>query len=119
MTSTIRVTIRGTFVDLTDDQRAELLAAQAEHDFMHTVYTREGYLTYDIAARPFFAFRFVTEGEDVSAAETQAELDTMERLEALGYGFKDLKVQGVDMSKVPLGARCRRAASGSVPGSSR
>ena len=36
---TIRVTVRGAFANLTADQRAVLVADQAAHDFLHTVYT--------------------------------------------------------------------------------
>ena len=113
-TRTIRVTVRGAFTGLTDAQRATLLAEQSDHDFGHTVYTREGFLAYDIAARPFFTFRYaaeVADEKDIPTAATQAELDTITWLDERGYGYKDLKVQTVDMSQVPLGARGRRRTS--------
>lgn len=110
---TIRVTVRGSFAGLTDAQRAELRARQADHDFLTTVYTPEGHLAYDIAARPFFTFRWaidVADEKDIPTAATKAELDTMAWLDARGYGYKDLKVQAVDMSEVPLGARGRKSS---------
>lgn len=108
---TLRVTVRGAFADLTADQRAALVADQAAHDFLHTVYTPEGHLTYDLTVRPNFAFRFALEVDDetgIPAAATQAGLDTITWLDDNGYRYKDLKVQTVDMSQVPLGARGRR-----------
>src|SRR5829696_5107499 len=88
----IRVTVRGAFDGLTESQRAELLAAQAEHDFLHTVYTPEGHLAYGVAARPFFTFRFaaeVADEEDIPDAAAQAELDAMAWLDEHGYGYKN------------------------------
>ena len=67
MSWTIRTTVRGSFAGLTDEQRAELLAARAE-------------------------------------------LDAMTWLDEHGYGYKDLKVNTVDMSQIPLGARGRKFA---------
>ena len=55
---TVRVTVRGSFDQLSDTQRAELTAAAADHDFLFTRYTPEGHLAYDLSARPFFTFRF-------------------------------------------------------------
>jgi hypothetical protein len=112
-TRTVRVTVRGAFDGLTVEQRAELLARQADHDFLHATYTPEGNLTYDIAARPFFTFRFRTSAageEDVPDAAAQAELDAVAWLEQRGYGYKNLKTHAEDMSQAPVGARQRRAA---------
>jgi len=49
-----RVTVRGSFDGLTDDQRAALLAEAAEHDVLKAAFTEQGRLTYDLAMRPFF-----------------------------------------------------------------
>ncbi|MFG1604054.1 DUF6204 family protein [Actinoplanes sp. NPDC049265] len=108
---TIRVTVRGAFADLTGDQRAALVAGQAAHDFLHTVYTPEGHLTYDLSVRPNFAFRFALEAaeeKDIPTAATEAELAAITWLDEHGYAYKDVKVQTVDMSQVPLGARGRK-----------
>jgi hypothetical protein len=112
-TRPIRVTVRGAFDGLGPDQRAELLAAAGEHDFLHGSYTPEGHLSYDLAARPFFTFRYlltVDDEADIPAATAQAELFAEEWLTSRGYGFKGLKSTTVDMSQAPIGARQRRAA---------
>jgi hypothetical protein len=113
-TRTIRVTVRGAFADLTADQRADLLSRAAEHDVAAAVHTAEGSLTYDIAARPFFTFRFsgtVTQEQDIPAAVTRAEAAAEAYLTARGLGFKNLTSHAVDMSQVPLGKRGRRLAA--------
>ncbi|MFI1284309.1 DUF6204 family protein [Streptomyces sp. NPDC020858] len=53
-TRTFRITVRGSFDGLTDDQRAELLAAAPAHDMLRAEFTAAGHLTYDLAVRPFF-----------------------------------------------------------------
>ncbi len=99
--------------DAVAGQRAELLARQADHDFLRATHTPEGNLTYDIAARPFFTFRFLASAadeRDVPDAAAQAELDAVAWLEARGYGYKNLRTHAEDMSQAPVGARQRRAA---------
>jgi hypothetical protein len=44
---TVRITVRGTFADLSADQRADLLADADAHDILEAEYTREGHLTYE------------------------------------------------------------------------
>ena len=110
-TREVRVTVRGAFDGLTPAQRAELLAEQADHDFLQTVYRPEGHLTYDIAARPFFTFRFAgSAGSDaeVEEAAIRAQLAAEAWLTARGYGYRNVTAQAVDMSQVPMGARGRR-----------
>jgi hypothetical protein len=110
---TVRVTVRGAFDGLTDDQRAELVAEQSEHDFLHTEYTPEGHLTYDLPGRPFFTFRFLAtaaEEKDVPVAAALAEEAAAAWLTGRGYGFKNLTSNAVDMSEVPLGARGKKLA---------
>ena len=103
-----RVMVRGAFDGLSDEQRAALLAEAAEHDVLNSAFTPEGHLAYDLAARPFFTFRFLESGEkdeDIVAAaaraETAAELWLVER----GYGYKGLKSSAEDLSKMPLAKR--------------
>jgi hypothetical protein len=111
---TIRVTVRGAFADLTDAQRADLLSRAAEHDVAAAVHTAEGSLTYDIAARPFFTFRFagtVEQEQDIPAEVARAEAAAAAYLDERGYGFKNLSSQAVDMSQVPLGKRGRKLAA--------
>ncbi|BBH69586.1 hypothetical protein ACTI_62710 [Actinoplanes sp. OR16] len=109
---TIRVTVRGSFDNLTADQKAELIAAGAEHaDMLAVEYTAEGHLHYDLAARPFFTFRFaeqVDEEKDIPQVTARAEAKAAAWMTARGYGFKRITSQTVDMSEVPLGPRGRR-----------
>lgn len=110
----IRVTVRGAFDSLSAGQRAELLASAAEHDFLNTSYTPEGYLAYDLAARPFFTFRYLIDApddEDLDVTATRGELLAVEWLDAHGYGYKNLTAAAVDPAETPLGARGRRAAA--------
>ncbi|GIE48688.1 hypothetical protein Ani05nite_22220 [Amorphoplanes nipponensis] len=113
-TRTIRVTVRGAFDGLTAGQRAELLADAAAHDVAFAAYTAQGSLTYDVATRPFFTFRFaetVAGEQDIPAAVGRAEAAAAAYLSARGYGFKNLTAQAVDMSQVPLGKRGRKLAA--------
>ncbi|MFH8337973.1 DUF6204 family protein [Streptomyces sp. AM6-12] len=112
-TRTFRVTVRGVFDGLTDDQRAALLAEAAAHDVLHAAFTPEGSLTYDIAARPAFVFRFSDTGEeeeDILEATERAETAAVAWLTERGYGFKNLRSSAEDLSQAPLSKRQRRAA---------
>lgn len=112
-TRIFRITVRGAFDALTAGQRAELLAAAPEHDVLHAAFTPEGHLSYDLAARPFFTFRFKdsgTEEADITAAAGRAESAARAWLDARGYGFKNLTSQAEDLSQAALGKRQRRAA---------
>ncbi|MFB7507449.1 DUF6204 family protein [Streptomyces broussonetiae] len=112
-TRTFRITVRGAFDGLTDTQRAALLADAAEHDVLQAAFTPEGSLTYDIAARPAFVFRFCDTGEeeeDVLEATERAEEAARAWLTDRGYGFKNLRASAEDLSQAPMGKRQRRAA---------
>ncbi|WP_431949972.1 DUF6204 family protein [Actinacidiphila sp. bgisy167] len=113
-TRTFRVTVRGVFDGLTTEQRAELLADAAEHDVLRAAFTPEGHLTYDIAARPAFTFRFLDSGEaeeDILEAAVRAETAARAWLDERGYGHRNLRSQAEDLSQAPLGKRQRRAAA--------
>ncbi|MDX2702289.1 DUF6204 family protein [Streptomyces sp. PA03-6a] len=113
-TRTFRVTVRGAFDGLTAEQRAELLARAPEHDVLHAAFTPGGHLSYDIAARPAFTFRFVDSGEaeeDILDATERAEEAARVWLDERGYGYKNLRSQAEDLSQAPLGKRQRRAAA--------
>ncbi|MGW5461222.1 DUF6204 family protein [Streptomyces sp. NPDC003996] len=115
-TRTFRITVRGAFDGLTDTQRAALLADAAEHDVLRAAFTPEGNLTYDIAARPAFVFRFSDTGEeeeDVLEATERAEEAAKTWLTERGYGFKNLRSTAEDLSQAPMGKRQRRAARAS------
>jgi hypothetical protein len=112
-TRTFRVTVRGVFDGLDADQRAELLSRAAEHDVLRAAFTPEGHLSYDIAARTAFTFRFLDSGdaeEDILEAAERAEEAAGEWLTRRGYGYKNLRSQAEDLSQAPLGKRQRREA---------
>ncbi|SED87237.1 hypothetical protein SAMN05216532_6054 [Streptomyces sp. 2231.1] len=112
-TRTFRVTVRGVFDGLTEAQRASLLADAARHDVLKAAFTAEGHLTYDIAARPAFTFRFSDTGEeeeDILEATERAEEAVRTWLTDRGYGFKNLRSTAEDLSQAPLSKRQRRAA---------
>ncbi|MEU3904473.1 DUF6204 family protein [Streptomyces goshikiensis] len=113
-TRTFRITVRGSFDSLTAEQHAELLGEAPHHDMLHAAFTPEGHLTYDIAARPAFVFRFLDSGEaeeDLLDATARAELAAEEWLTTRGYGFKQLRSTAQDLSQAPLGKRGRREAA--------
>ncbi|MGW1069282.1 DUF6204 family protein [Streptomyces aureus] len=117
-TRTFRVTVRGVFDGLDADQRAELLARAPEHDVLRAAFTPEGHLSYDLAARPAFTFRFVDSGEaeeDILEAVERAEAAATAWLTERGYGFKRLKSQAEDLSQAPLGKRQKRAIAQNTP----
>ncbi|MGC0419518.1 DUF6204 family protein [Embleya sp. AB8] len=109
---TFRVMVRGAFDGLTEEQRAELLARAAEHDVLRAEFTAEGHLTYDLAARPFFTFRFLDAGEaeeDIVPATARALAAAESWLTEHGYGYKNLKTQAEDLSQAALSKRQRKA----------
>lgn len=111
---TFRITVRGVFDGLSTDQRSELLARAAEHDVLRAAFTPEGHLSYDIAARPAFTFRFLDSGdaeEDILTATERAEEAAKAWLTQRGYGYKNLKSNAEDLSQAPLGKRQRREAA--------
>lgn len=111
---TFRITVRGVFDGLGTDQRAELLARAAEHDILRAAFTPEGHLSYDLAARPAFTFRFLDSGEeeeDILEATERAEDAAKTWLAERGYGYKNLRSNAEDLSQAPLGKRQRRAAA--------
>ncbi|MFJ5724351.1 DUF6204 family protein [Streptomyces sp. NPDC093149] len=111
---TFRITVRGVFDGLDADQRAELLARAAEHDILRAAFTPEGHLSYDVAARPAFTFRFLDSGEeeeDILEATERAEDAAKAWLAERGYGHKNLRSNAEDLSQAPLGKRQRRAAA--------
>ncbi|MEU6198949.1 DUF6204 family protein [Streptomyces sp. NPDC047061] len=113
-TRTFRVTVRGVFDGLSAGQRAELLSRAAEHDVLRAAFTPEGHLSYDIAARPAFTFRFQDSGEDeedILEATERAEEAARAWLAERGYGYKNLRSSAEDLSQAPLGKRQRRAAA--------
>ena len=107
-----RVKVRGIFDQLSPEQRTELLSHAAEHDILNAAFTAEGRLSYDLAARPFFTFRFLesgTEAEDIGPATDRALAAATAWLTGRGYGYRDLKAEAEDLSQAALSKRQRRA----------
>jgi hypothetical protein len=110
-TRDFRIKVRGVFEQLSDQQRAELLAAAPQHDLFGATFTPEGHLSYDLAARPFFTFRFAESGEndeDLAAASDRAESAARAWLDGRGLGYRLVQTQAEDLSKAPLSKRQRR-----------
>ncbi|MFE3020490.1 DUF6204 family protein [Streptomyces sp. NPDC059256] len=113
-TRVFRVTVRGVFCDLDAAQRTALLDRASEHSVLRAAFTPEGHLSYDIAVRTAFTFRFQDTGEreeDIVAAVERAETVAWAWLDERGYGYKNLRAQGEDLSQAPLGKRQRREAA--------
>ena len=107
---TLRITVRGSFQDLTDDQRAELRARATEHDVLRTSFIAEGHLAYDVDARPFFTYRFLSEAEtdeDVARAVAGAEAAAHAALDQRGLRHQLRSTQVQDLSQAPLSKRQR------------
>jgi len=110
-----RIKVRGEFQQLSEQQRADLLARAAEHEPFQAAFTPEGNLTYDLAARPFFTFRFADSGDteaDLAAATTRAEEAAAAWLTERGLAFRLVTTTAEDLSQAPLGKRARRAQRG-------
>ncbi|MFH9764181.1 DUF6204 family protein [Streptomyces anulatus] len=113
-TRTFRIMVRGVLDGLGPEQRAELLARAGEHDILRAAFTPEGNLSYDVAARPSFTFRYLDGGEteeDILEATDRAETAAKAWLAERGYGHKNLRSTAEDLSRAPLGKRQRREAA--------
>ncbi|MEU9283346.1 DUF6204 family protein [Streptomyces sp. NPDC048275] len=111
---TFRIMVRGVFDGLSTEQRAELVNRAPAHDILRAAFTPEGHLSYDLAARTAFTFRFLDSGEaeeDILEATERAEAAAEAWLTERGYGYKNLRSQAEDLSQAPLGKRQRRAAA--------
>lgn len=105
-----RVTVRGRFCDLSDQARRYLVGALAEHDVFHSAYRREGTFTYD-AKLDFFNVRYESRAggdtpADAAAAHGLAEAETF--LRTMQFGYRDLKVDVVDLTTIWSDADLRR-----------
>jgi hypothetical protein len=104
-TRTYRVIVRGVFDGLDDDQRAQLLERAAAHDIFSSAFTAEGTLTYDRSLSAF-SHRVVVrvdggpdESDDAHAA---GELSAMERLDADGLGYRNVRSTVTCMDDVKI-----------------
>jgi hypothetical protein len=107
-----RIKVRGVFERLSEQQRADLLARADEHDPLRAAFTPEGQLTYELAARPFFTFRFAATGDteaDLAEATRHAKETAAAWLTERGLAFRLITTTAEDLSQAPLGKRGRRA----------
>jgi hypothetical protein len=88
-----RVTIRGQFDRLSDDQRAKLLEEADAHDTVTAGrFTEDGTVTYqrDLVG---FTFRYIVQAAGLTAEEdaaTEGELRAIEWLDRAGWSYKRL-----------------------------
>ncbi len=105
---TYRVIVRGVFDGLDDAQRAHLRAHAAEHDLFSAAFTEEGTLSYDDALAAF-SHRVVVRvdpgpGEE-DDAHTAGQLSAVDRLEAVGLGYRRLRSTVTCMDDVKVNRR--------------
>lgn len=116
-----RVVVRGHFDELTDEQRASLLAEVDDHDIFKAAYTEWGTFTYEknlvwfnlryevrtdedeagahaelpgAAAGGDHGAGLRTDAADIGLAKARAQLD------AWGIGYKHLRATATDMSEM-------------------
>lgn len=95
-----RVTVRGRFVDLSEQAHRYLTRSQPDHDIFLSAYTPEGTFTYDVAIA-FFNLRYELRGSGPDALEFAGleGIDEAERfLDTMGFGYTGLRSSVVDMS---------------------
>jgi hypothetical protein len=96
--SVFRVTVRGQFIDLSDEARKYLVKVEAEHDLFVSAYTPEGTLSYDERIL-FFNLRYEVHSETEEDALTQALSEAEQFLNTMNFTHKPLKANAVDVSQ--------------------
>lgn len=107
---TFRVTVRGRFHELSERSRAYLESARAEHDIFVSAYTPEGSLTYDDRI-DFFNLRYECRADDADAAGVESLEEAERFLTTMKFGYRDLRVDVVDLSAMWDDAARRRSPS--------
>jgi hypothetical protein len=105
-----RVTLRGRFLDLSDEARRYLEGVKDEHDIFRSEYSKEGTLTYD-SRIDFFNLRYEIRAGGDRPSEAAAEQGLKEAdafLRTMRFGYRDLKVNVVDMSAIWVASDRRR-----------
>jgi hypothetical protein len=97
---TYRVTVRGRFADLTDDQRVHLREHLKGFDFLRDGgFTEDGALTFD-EKLDFFSYRVILTAEkdagDAGLRRATAALD------ALGVDYRGLRAAVTDMDEMKI-----------------
>ena len=108
-----RVTVRGQFFELTEQSRAFLSRSQPDHDIFQSAYTPEGTFTYD-AAIAFFNLRYELRASGPDAVEL-VELEALDEAErflaTMGFTWKNLRANAVDMSTLTYATRRKSTAT--------
>jgi len=103
-----RVTVRGRFAGLTDQAQRYLAGAQAEHDIFRSAFTEEGTFTYDERVQ-FFNLRYEVRGAaDADEAGAHGLVETEQFLRTMGFGYKGLTVNVVDVAAIWADVERRR-----------
>ncbi|MCB1031844.1 MAG: hypothetical protein KDA95_10935 [Acidimicrobiales bacterium] len=96
-----RVVVRGQFADLTEDQKAALLAEIDDHSIFKSAFTNWGTFTYEPNLVAFnFRYEVRVDPEDlkdpveIGIAKARASLDEW------GLGHKHLRASAADMSEM-------------------
>jgi len=100
-----RVVVRGQFDDLTDEQRAALLAEVDEHDLFRSAFTEWGTFTYD---ERLVAFNFRYEVRTTDDADADAHGDPVaiglakarSSLAGWGLGAKHLRAVASELTAI-------------------
>ena len=99
MNRVFRVTVRGQFMNLSDEARRYLVKAQSEHDLFISAYTPEGTFSYDERIL-FFNMRYEVhaDSDEKALASSLHEAETF--LNTMNFTHKPLKAQAVDVSQI-------------------
>jgi hypothetical protein len=105
-----RVTVRGSFADLTDEARARIEAEYEQHDYLHARFTPEGTFVYDVGMGAF-SFRYELREYDAhddapgggsdnpkEAVMARALAMATAFLDDAGFGFRRLRASATDMA---------------------
>lgn len=101
MTWNFRITVRGRFADLDDDQRRRLRAAQSEHDMFAARFTPEGTFLYT-PELVFFQHRFLI---DVDEADPD-DAEELAKLNGEDHATADLDRRGFAGAVTEVSAVC-------------
>jgi hypothetical protein len=110
----LRIRVRGRFDALTPEQRDGLLREAALHDPLRAAFTDEGCVSYDLDARPFFAFRVSASVRDEAAvpdAVRRAEEAAGRWAAQRGLSWVHVASHVENLTTAPLGKRQRKRLS--------
>ena len=97
--SVFRVTVRGQFINLSDEAHRYLVKAQAEHDLFVSAYTPEGTFSYDERIL-FFNMRYEVHADSEEKAQASSLLEAESFLQTMCFTHKPLKATAVDVSQI-------------------